>query len=132
MTRTELISKAFRLMTTKDWESEQVNTCKCWVIYSPDRSMAIIKSYRIATAVYSFKSRTMYVFDFYTHTTQLHIRKAAKMLGAIEIRYLYQRSDNIIVHSSHSGNILIKRTPKECKYIIKYDWMMYIEVDWNY
>lgn len=132
MTRVELISKAFRLMTTKDWQSEQVNTCKCWVIYSPDRSMAIIKSYRIAVAIYSAKSRTMYVFDFYSRTTQQHIRKAAKMLNAVEIVYLYQRSDNVIRYLPHSGCNLSKRTPKERKHIIEYDWVMYIEDDWNY
>ena len=51
MTRTELKSKANMLMCEPYWDTEQVNNCKCWVIYSPDRSLAIVKSYRTAVAI---------------------------------------------------------------------------------
>lgn len=109
MTRTELKSKANILMRGTYWPMEQVNNCKCWVVWSPDESLAIIQSYQQAVAIYSSKSKRLYVFDYYSTTTQQHIRKAAKIVYAEEIRYLYRR-------------------------ILENDWGMYIEDEcsWNY
>lgn len=132
MTRTELKAKANRLMRSQYWPMEQVNNCKCWVIWSPDKSVAIIQSYRTAVAIYNDKSHTMYVFDFYSHTSQQHIRKAAKIIGCVEIRYLYQRSDSNIICYPYGWRFIHRVLPSERKYIIKYDWLMYIESEWNY
>lgn len=132
MTRTELKSKANMLMRGPYWDMEQVNNCKCWLIYSPDRSLAIVQSYRTAVAIYSARTRILYVFDFYSHTTQQHIRKAVKLLGTLEIRYLYQRSDSVIVYLAQGNVNFVRKTPKEREYIIDSDYDIYIENDWNY
>lgn len=57
MTRTELMRKADMLMRSPYWSMEQVNKCKCWVIWAPDESLAIIQSYATAVAIYSAKSK---------------------------------------------------------------------------
>ena len=57
MTRTELKSKANMLMRCTYWPMEQVNNCNCWVVWSPDESLAIIQSYQQAVAIYSSKSK---------------------------------------------------------------------------
>lgn len=133
MTRTELMRKANMLMRGPYWPMEQVNDCKCWVIWAPDKSLAIIKSYRDAVAIYSYKSKRLYVFDYYSTTTQQHIRKAAKKVYAEEIRYLYRRSDSaIILSSAYNGCWIYK--PSDWRTILEHDWDMYIEdeISWNY
>lgn len=133
MTRLDLMRKSNMLMRNSAFgEYEQVNTCKAWIIYSPDRSLAIIKSYRIAVAIYSATTRNLYVFDFYSNTTQRHIRKAASILDPHEIVYLYQRSDNVIVYLPHSDTVYIKKSAKNRKFDIETGYSIYIENDWNY
>ena len=133
MTRTELKSKANMLMLGTYWPMERVNKCKCWVIWAPDESLAIIQSYATAVAIYSAKSKRLYVFDYYSNTTQQHIRKAAKILYALEIRYLYRRSDKIVLLSTAYNGFGVYK-PSNFEYILEHDWDMFIEdeISWNY
>lgn len=73
------------------------------------------------------------MFDYYSNTTQSHIRKAAKILYALEIRYLYRRSDKIVLLSTAYNGFGVYK-PSNFEYILEHDWDMFIEdeISWNY
>lgn len=68
----------------------------------------------------------MYVFGFYSSTTQMHICKAANILEPRRMVYLYQRSDKFVEIGRTSTAFSFKPTKKEWKNIIDSDYSLVI------
>lgn len=131
MTRTELMYYATNNMPTGfapyGVEVHSIDGCKATIITDSNTGYALIVSYNTVVGIYSDRTATLYAFDRYSTTTQQHIRKAAKLLGAMRITYLYRRSDGVIEEALSEYAITIKLTEKEFRIVEEYDFMMYIE-----
>ena len=92
----------------------------------------ILQSYNTLVAIYSDRTATLYVFDKYSNTIYRHIYKAAKMLGAMRITWLYERYDGVIETALSEHAITYKPQDKLVKNIIvKHDYDTCIQNKWN-
>lgn len=79
------------------WEGHatRLNYCQAW--YAKDAyGSVLLKSYDTIVGIYHPASGSLYVFDYYSATTNKHVWKFAQKIGAARIVWLYRRSDNII------------------------------------
>lgn len=88
MTRTNLINIALREMVKPARNVERINHCNAFIVEVTPK-FYIVVSYNTPVAVYVKSIATMYVFGFYSATTQQHIRKAADKLDAMRFTFLY-------------------------------------------
>lgn len=95
MTRTELMNLAQELYKTAETE-RQVANCRAWIYETRNPMLYLIKSYGTIVGVYSSRTGSCYVFDYYSTTTYHHIYKACEFLEADRIVWLYRRSDRIL------------------------------------
>lgn len=131
MTRTELMNYATNDIPTGfapyGVEVHAIGRYQASIITDANVGFSLIVSYSTVVGIYSDRTATLYVFDRYSTTTQHHIRKAAKLLDAMRITYLYRRSDSVIEEALSEYAITIKLTEKEFRVVEEYDFMMYIE-----
>lgn len=95
--------------------------------YDSTKNVDILISYTSAVAIYSRSTATLYVFDYYSQTTVKHIYKAAKVLDAMRITWLYRRSDGIIELALSPHANTFKCTKREHSLIEANDYISYIE-----
>lgn len=125
MTKTDLINIALREMRKPPRNIERINSCKAFIVESTP-NFYIIVSYHMPVAVYVKLTGTMYVFDFYSATTQQHIRKAADILEPIRITYLYRRYNGFVEIARNSLVINYYANRKEWENIISSDYSLII------
>lgn len=125
MTRKDLINITLREMDKPSRKIERINYCKAFIDEATP-NFYIIVSYYTPVAVYIKSTGTMYVFGFYSMTTQQHICKAANILGPRRLVYLYQRSDKFVEIGRISTAFSFKPTKKEWKNIIDSDYSLVI------
>lgn len=109
MTRIELMNYAQQtyykaLSTHKFNRYERLNTCQAH--YIDIGNVVILKSYNTVVAIYNKTVGSLYVFDYYSVTTQSHISKFVHMLDWDRIVYLYKRSDNVLERYLGSNGML--------------------------
>lgn len=130
MTRKELIELANREYERRNAKFtpiiKRVNTCQAWVITWDFCDFAVIKSYKTIVGIYSKPTATLFVFDYYSSTTQQHLRKAAKLLKADRVTFLYERTDNIVELSLSSCANTHKLSSKEMEQVKNLDFSTYI------
>lgn len=95
MTRTELMALANDLAKVSR-ETWKVGNCKADILETTLPDVYLVRSYSTIVGVFSARTGSMYVFDYYSTTTYKHIYKAFEQLEGDRIVWLYQRSDNII------------------------------------
>lgn len=125
MTRKDLINITLREMDKLSGNIERINHCKAF-IKTVTPNFYIVVSYYTPVAVYVKTTGTMYVFGFYSQTTQQHIRKAAEKLDAMRFTYLYQRPDKYVEIARNGYANSLKPTKKEWKNIIDFDYSLVI------
>lgn len=125
MTRRDLINITLNKMNKSAIFIERINYCKAF-IYEVTPNFYIVISYNTPVAVYVKSTGTMYVFGFYSATTQQHIRKAADKLDVMRFTYLYQRSDKYVEIARNGYANSLKPTKKEWKNIIDSDYSLVI------
>lgn len=92
---------------------EQVNKCNAKIFYYNGENIAILLSYNTIVGIYRADIGTLFVFDRYSTTTYQHIYKAAKLLDASWITWLYKRSDRVIETGLAYYTVIRKLTRKE-------------------
>lgn len=125
MTRRDLINITLNKMNKPAIFIERINSCKAF-IYEVAPNFYIVISYNTPVAVYVKLTGTMYVFDFYSATTQQHIRKAADKLDVMRFTYLYQRSDKYVEIARNGYANSLKPTKKEWQNILDSDYSLVI------
>ena len=125
MTRRDLINITLKEMGKGTKNTVRINQCKAF-IETVTPNFYIVVSYYTPVAVYVKTTGTMYVFDFYSHTTQQHIRKAAEKLDAMRFTYLYQRSDKYVEIARNDYANSFRPNKKEWQNIIDYDYSLEI------
>lgn len=68
---------------------EQLYNCKAWIIKSDFSDFLILQSYSSIVAAFEYSTGILWVFDYYSHTTSMHIAKFRNY-----IRYKYQKGWN--------------------------------------
>lgn len=137
MTRNELKIYAQQtydkaLSTHKFNRYERLNTCQAH--YLDVGNSVILKSYDTIVAIFNKTVGSLYVFDYYSATTQQHISKFAKMLDWDRISYLYKRSDSVIEkrYNCLDGTYdYLKPFKKSWENLVKYDFSMVITNRWD-
>ena len=136
MTKTELKIYAqqtyYKAVSTHKFNRyERLNTCQAHYL-DVDNSV-ILKSYNTIVAIFNKNVGTLYVFDYYSATTQQHICKFAKMLDWDRITYLYERSDGVLEKTlSYASEVLnFKPTKEEWKNLHDYDFSTEITTRWD-
>lgn len=136
MTRNELKIYAKQtydkaLSTHKFNRYERLNTCQAH--YLDVGNSVILKSYNTIVAIFNKTVGSLYVFDYYSATTQQHISKFANMLDWDRIVYLYKRSDGILEKRVNSlGRVEGFKPPKFAwEALVKYDFSMEITNRWD-
>lgn len=122
MTRRDLINITLNEMSKGTKNTVRINQCKAF-IETVTPNFYIVVSYYTPVAVYVKTTGTMYVFGFYSTTTQMHIRKAADILDPMRITYLYQRSDKY-VEIARDGRANSLRPSKE-------EWLNILDSDYS-
>lgn len=125
MTRRDLINITLNKMNKPAIFIERINYCNAF-IYEVTPNFYIVISYNTPVAVYVKSTGTMYVFGFYSRTTQMHIRKAAGILDPMRMTYLYQRSDKYVEIARSGYAISIRPSKKEWQNIIDSDYSLVI------
>lgn len=125
MTRRDLINITLNKMNKPAIFIERINYCKAF-IYEVTPNFYIVISYNTPVAVYVKPTGTMYVFGFYSRTTQMHICKAAGILDPMRMTYLYQRSDKYVEIARSGYAISIRPSKKEWQNIIDSDYSLVI------
>lgn len=125
MTRKDLINITLREMDKHSRKIESIKYCKAFIA-EVTPNFYIIVSYYTPVAVYVKSTGTMYVFGFYSQTTQMHIHKAAEKLDAMRFTYLYQRSDKYVEIARNGYANSLKPTKKEWQNIIDSDYSLVI------
>lgn len=136
MTRRELMIYAQQtndkaLSAHKFNRYERLNTCQAH--YVDVGNSVILKSYNTVVAIFNKCVGTLYVFDYYSATTQQHISKFANMLDLDRITYLYMRSDGILEKKRYClGNSGRFKPSKEAwKSLYEHDFSMEITTRWD-
>lgn len=128
MTRTELRKYARHILGSVKPTRKTMLTMNAGILhYDSTENVDILISYTSAVAIYSRSTATLYVFDYYSKTTVKHIYKAAKVLDAMRITWLYHRSDGIIESSLSPYANTLKCTKREHSLIEANDYISYIE-----
>lgn len=125
MTRRDLINITLNKMNKPAIFIERINYCKAF-IYEVTPKFYIVISYNTPVAVYVKSTGTMYVFGFYSPTTQMHIRKAAEKLDVMRFTYLYQRSDKYVEIARSAYANSLRPTKEEWINIIDSDYSLVI------
>lgn len=125
MTRKELINITLREMDKLSGNIERINHCKAF-IKTVTPNFYIVVSYYTPVAVYVKTTGTMYVFGFYSQTTQQHIRKAAEKLDVMRFTYLYQRSDKYVEIARDGWANSLRPFEEEWQNIIDSDYSLVI------
>ena len=125
MTRRDLINITLNKMNKSAIFIERINYCKAF-IYEVTPNFYIVISYNTPVAVYVKSTGTMYVFGFYSQTTQMHIHKAADKLDVMRFTYLYQRSDNYVEIARSAYANSFRPTKEEWINIIDSDYSLVI------
>ena len=125
MTRRDLINITLNEMDKPSRNIERINYCKAYIVEATP-NFYIVVSYYTPVAVYVKTTGTMYVFGFYSPTTQMHICKAANILGPRRMVYLYQRSDKFVEIGRTETAFSFKPTKKEWQNIIDSDYSLVI------
>ena len=125
MTRRDLINITLNEMDKLTGNIERINHCKAF-IHEVTPNFYIVISYYTPVAVYVKTTGTMYVFGFYSPTTQMHICKAAGILDPMRMTYLYQRSDKYIEIARNGYANSLRPTKKEWQNIIDSDYSLVI------
>lgn len=125
MTRRELINITLKEMDKLTGNIERINYCKAFIHEVTPNFYAIV-SYYTPAAVYVKSTGTMYVFGFYSATTQKHICKAADILKPARMTYLYQRSDKYVEIARNGYANSLRPTKKEWQNIIDSDYSLVI------
>lgn len=63
---------------------EQLYNCKAWIFIPDNSDFIILQSYSTIVAAFQFSTGFLWVFDYYSHTTVIHIAKFGNW-----IRYKY-------------------------------------------
>lgn len=121
MTRNGLIKITLNEMDKPSKNIERINTCKAFIVKATP-NFYIVVSYHTPVAVYVKSTGTMYVFNFYSATTQLHIRKAAVKLDAMRFTYLYQRTDKYVEIGIKKSVNSFRPSKREWQYIFGSDY----------
>lgn len=135
MTRTELMiyarqeyDKAIANHTYKVYS--QLNYCQAQ--YVDTGSSVILKSYNTIVAIYNKYVGTLYVFDYFSNTSQKHISKFAELLAWDRITYLYMRSDKVLEKSRYCNKTdTYKPITGEWTNLFKHDFSMVITNRWE-
>ena len=128
MKRTQLIDYTANWVVNRKATlyKQQVNYCQCWLLKRDFNNVTVVQSYSTYVAIFSHETGTLYVFDYYSNTTCQHIRKAAKILNADRIVWLYRRSDNLIELDCHTGKGW-RLSNEEQRKVHELDYSTYIE-----
>lgn len=137
MTRTALMIYAQQLydvsLTKNTFKRyERLNNCQAHILET--ENAMLLKSYSAIVAIYNKKNGSLYVFGFYSNTTQQHIRKFSELLDWDRIVYLYKRSDNVLEKTGDYINKsfgVFKPTKYEWENLIKFDFSMEITNKWD-
>lgn len=127
MTRTELVKNSnflFRFRT--ETGSERIGKCKALIFHYDQCEEDLILSYNTIVGIYNRRTKTLFVFDYYSHTTVSHIYKAAKILNPMRITWLYRRSDGIIELAISPNVDTYKYTKREYSVIEENDFISFI------
>ena len=123
MKRTELIEVASKLYNNAMSLETQLNYCTAWykTVTTKNGSYEILKSYSTIVALCSYRTGTLYVFDYYSATTSQHISKFIKYIAPSRIVYLYDRSDRVleynrITHEHWKTTKIVRRQIKALDY----------------
>ena len=125
MTRRDLINITLREMDKPSRKIERINYCKAFIDEAAP-NFYIVVSYYTPVAVYVKSTGTMYVFGFYSATTQMHIRKAADILKPMRMTFLYQRSDKYVEIARDGYANSLRPSKKEWDNIIDSDYSLVI------
>lgn len=125
MTRRDLINITLNKMNKPAIFIERINYCKAF-IYEVTPDFYIVISYYTPVAVYVKSTGTMYVFGFYSPTTQMHIHKAVEKLDVMRFTYLYQRSDKYVEIARDSRVNSFRPFKEEWQNIIDSDYSLVI------
>ena len=125
MTRRDLINITLKEMDKPLRNIKRINYCKAFIVEATP-NFYIIVSYYTPAAVYIKSTGSMYVFGFYSSTTQMHICKAANILEPRRMVYLYQRSDKFVEIGRISTAFSFKPTKKEWQNILDSDYSLVI------
>ena len=125
MTRRDLINITLNEMSKGTINTVRINQCKAF-IETATPNFYIVVSYYTPVAVYVKSTGTMYIFGFYSRTTQQHIRKAAEKLDVMRFTYLYQRSDKYVEIARNGYANSLRPTKKEWQNIIDSDYSLVI------
>ena len=125
MTRTELIKMTNNATQIKE---TRLANCSAYIVLAElenGRAVDILKSYRTLVAIFSRRTGTLYVFDYYSATTYQHIYKFAKVMSADRITWLYERSDSVVTTNINYKDF--KATKQERKNLKETDYSIEIE-----
>lgn len=127
MTRTELVKKSNDLFRFKtETGAENIGKCQATIFHYGQYEVDLIKSYHTIVGIYNRKTATLFVFQYYSATTIQHVYKAAKILNAMRITWLYRRSDGIIELALSTYVNTYKYTKREYSIIEKNDFTSFI------
>ena len=126
MTKTELIKYAKHIVGGVKPNRVTKLTAKAKIIHYDTKDIDIVISYVSIVAIYKRSTATLFVFDYYSHTTVKHIYKAAKILNAMRITWLYRRSDGIIELAFSPNTNTYKYTKREYSIIETNDFISFI------
>lgn len=131
MRRTDLIKMTTTLYGKTTLRRGVTKVTNKALLFKYDNAV-ILQSYNTLVAIYSDRTATLYVFDKYSNTTYKHIYKAAKMLGAMRITWLYERYDGSIETAISKYAITYKSQSKYVRdIIVKHDYDACIQNKWN-
>lgn len=133
MTRRELIRMAHRIWNNNwfDNRHETAVTAKSTLYHYNAYGVDLLRSYDTLVGIYKRDTAALYVFGTYNHTTVKHIYKAAKMLNAIRITWLYPRRDRIVETVLYDLKNPFRVTSKELQLLCDCDWKPEIPTKWN-
>lgn len=128
MTRDDLIEYAgiYVHNSKLPFYKEQVYGCKCWLLKKDFTSTIVVQSYNTLAGVYSKETGTLYLFDYYSNTTNKQFRKVAELVHADRIVYLYKRPDKAIEYDCNTGK-LWKLSDADWNKLLECDFSSYIE-----
>lgn len=130
MRRIELITMTNEILNSA-YQRKTIKVTSNSLIYDfTDSNYALLKSYDTIVGIMNKSNATLYIFDYYSTTTYKHIHKAAKMLNAMRITWLYRRSDGIIEMGISPYANTYKYTRIEYSQIENSDFIGFISNKW--
>ena len=133
MTRTELVKKSNELFRSKVATGhERIGKCQANIFHYDQYEKDLIKSYGTIVGIYNRRTSTLFIFSYYSATTIQHVYKAARILNAMRITWLYQRSDGIIELALSPHANTYKYTRREYYKIEASDFISFIGNDFRW